>query len=405
MAPNISGGNVKISYIIFFILFVNTPILLANRIQSNRAIPEKITSQEFLPKFIDEIEPFTLDAKKEIIFGQSGMFSGHFHHYGKAIRDGINAAFKKINEQGGINGKILRLVSLEDYGNPLTALKNVEYLLHQHKITLFIGNMGTRSILNLIPLLEQKSIALLFPWGGDKQLYRPELRTVINGPGLLEPQLDALVNFAKKQLKITKVSIFHSDDSFSTHAAQLLTNRLASEGITPVGTQSYNRFTLDIKSPAKILTQADPKLVFCISTSLPTVKLINYFFSQGHFGTTFLGVDSTAFVSHMVAPRGVKFYYSSCVPSPWSDLPIAQNYRRDIENLIHDQAFNIISFEYYLAAKTIAQAIKSIQSPYTHMAIMNSFESIKQQDMNGITVSFNPENRHIFGESVSVIQD
>lgn len=380
-------------------------MLLANRIQSDRVVPEKMTSQHFSPKFIHETEPLTLDAEKEIVFGQSGMFSGHFHHYGKAIRDGINAAFKKINAQGGINGKMLRLVSLEDYGNPLTALKNVEYLIKDHKITLFIGNMGTRSILNLVPLLESKSIALLFPWGGDKQLYKPDLKTVINGPGLLEPQLDALVNFAKKQLKITKVGIFHSDDSFSTQAAQLLINRLASEGITPVGTQSYNRFTLDIKTPAQALTQADPKLVFCISTSLPTVKLVNYFFSQGHFGTTFLGVDSTAFVSHIVAPRGVKFYYSSCVPSPWSDLPIAQDYRQDIEALLHDQAFNIISFEYYFAAKTIAQALKAMQPPYSHLVLIDSLESIKQGNIDGITVSFNPQNRHIFGESVSIIQD
>ena len=395
----------KSSFVLFFILFVSTSLLLTNNIQSNRIVPGKITSQLFSPQFIGEQKPLALDPEKEIIFGQSGMFSGHFQHYGKAIRDGINAAFKKINEEGGINGKKLRLVSLEDFGNPLTALKNVKYLFNQHNIKLFIGNMGTRSILNLLPMLEQKSIALLFPWGGDKQLESPNLKTVINGPGLLDPQLDALVHFAKQQLKITKVGIFHSDDSFSAQAAQILTNRLAKEGITPVETQSYNRFTLDIESSAKALTKADPKLIFCISTSLPAVKIINYFFSQGHFGTTFLGVDSTAFVSHIVAPRGVKFYYSSPVPSPWSDLPIAQDYRRDLEELLHDQAFNIISFEYYLAAKIIAQAIKSTQPPYSHLSIINSLESMKQRDIDGITASFNPQNRHIFGESVSVIQD
>ncbi len=333
------------------------------------------------------------------------MFSSHFHHYGKAIRDGINAAFKKINEQGGINGKLLRLVSLEDFGNPLASLKNVEYLMKEYKIKLFMGNMGTRSILNLLPLLESKSIALLFPWGGDKQLYNPNLKTVINGPGLLEPQIQALVNFAKQQLKISKVSIFHADDTFSTHAAQSLTAMLAAQGVTPVGTQSYNRFTLDIKSPAEALMQGDPKLVFCIATSHPTVKLINNFFSQGHFGTTFLGVDSTAFVSHIVAPRGVTFYYSSSVPSPWSNSRLAQDYRRDIKDLIHDQAFNIISFEYYLAAKTIAQALKTVESPYSPLGVINSLEAMKDQDIDGITVSFNPQNRHIFGESVQIIQD
>jgi len=402
---NVSGGSMKSNSILFFILFVNAQIVLAERIQNDNPVPTEITLQQFKPKFIDENQPIIIDAEKEIVFGQSGMFSSHFHHYGKAIRDGINAAFKKINEQGGINGKLLRLVSLEDFGNPLTSLKNVEYLMKEYKIKLFMGNMGTRSILNLLPLLESKSIALLFPWGGDKQLYNPNLKTVINGPGLLEPQIQALVNFAKQQLKISKVSIFHADDTFSTHAAQSLTAMLAAQGVTPVGTQSYNRFTLDIKSPAEALMQGDPKLVFCIATSLPTVKLINNFFSQGHFGTTFLGVDSTAFVSHIVAPRGVTFYYSSSVPSPWSNSRLAQDYRRDIKDLIHDQAFNIISFEYYLAAKTIAQALKTVESPYSPLGVINSLEAMKDQDIDGITVSFNPQNRHIFGESVQIIQD
>lgn len=381
----------------FFILFVNI-ITIGNFFTQSDAPAE-------IPHYIDEVQPLTIDHAHEIAVGQSGMFFGHFKHYAYAIRNGINALFNHINKTGGVNGKKIRLISMEDFGNPVTAQRNVEYLVRHHNVKFFMGNMGTRSLLNLLPMLKNQTIALLFPWGGSKELQDPTLSTIINGPGLLEPQLLALIDYAKKNLKINKVAIFHADDSFSQNAARLLANKLKEEQFTTLGRAEYNRFTMDIMPAAESLINLDPKLVFCISTSIPAVKLINQFFVKGHFGTIFLGIDSTTFVNHIISPKGITFYSSSCVPSPFSNILIAQKYRQHLEELMHDKTFNTLSFTYYLAATIVARALQTTSETASPVEVVKAIEAMKPATIDGITVSFNPENRHIFGQTAYIIQD
>lgn len=389
---------------VFFFLFANSNLMLNSQLQAID-INDSVKYDSSSPAFVEEQGVSNLDLENEIIVGQTGMFFGHFTHYARSIQNGIKAAFNRANMNGGISGKKLRLISMEDYGNPETALKNVEYLLYKHKANFFLGNMGTRAILNLLPLVKQESIALLFPWGGDSQLKDPTLGTVVNGPGFLEPQLRDLVTYAQKNLKTNKIAIFHADDSFSRSAASKLTEYIKQQGIVPLMDAEYNRFTMNIIPAAKSLIEVDPKIVFCISTSTPTVKLINYFFRKGYFGTVFLGIDSTEFARYILAPKGVKFYCSAAVPNPLSNFDITKNYRRDIEDLLQDKEFNTLSLTYYLSATIFIKALQSIGYPCTPRNLVKKIEEMKNIDLGGIFISFNEKNRHIFGESTYIIQD
>jgi len=58
-----------------------------------------------------EEKKIIINPKKEIVFGQSGIFSGSLSLYGNIIKTGIVTYFKQVNELGGVNGKKLRLIS------------------------------------------------------------------------------------------------------------------------------------------------------------------------------------------------------------------------------------------------------------------------------------------------------
>ena len=96
----------------------------------------------------DNPEMLTVDHKTEIVFGQSGSFTGHFAFYGEAIKSAILACFNAVNDAGGIGGKKLRLVSLDDHGDAELTKKNIGLLYQKHGITQFLGVMGTRGVLS-----------------------------------------------------------------------------------------------------------------------------------------------------------------------------------------------------------------------------------------------------------------
>jgi len=382
------------------VLVLLVAIVLTNSFSAQDQVeqmPNNLSSQEQTPKI-------TIDPNTEIVFGQSASLSGHFQLYGNIIKHAILACFESVNSQGGINGKKLRLISLDDQGNVEQTKKNVTYL-RSLGIDMFIGNMGTRSQLALLPLIEQKKIAVFFPWGGDEKLRNPKLSHIINGLGLLKPQLEALVTYIAETLQFSSIAIFNADDDFSSQGAETVTTLLNKYDITPLAQNSYNRFTFDIELAAKKLIAADPRVVVCLSTSMAAVKLINEFFQQGHFGTTFIGIDSTLFVSDILKKRGVPFTYTSPVPDPaTSTLPIAEQYRHSIKKYFPAEDFNVISFGYYLSARIIVEALKSADDNLNKENIIKNIEQMKNFNLDGFVLTFDAKNRHAFGQEAVIIK-
>lgn len=72
-------------------------------------------------------EQKTKEAPKEILFGQSAFLSpGSLQLYGELIRNAITARFNRVNKSGGIRGKKLRLVSMDDRGEAPRTAQNID---------------------------------------------------------------------------------------------------------------------------------------------------------------------------------------------------------------------------------------------------------------------------------------
>lgn len=342
--------------------------------------------------------------KNEFVFGQSGTFSGSLGLYGNIIKTGINLYFKRINANGGVRNKTFRLVSLHDGGNPKKTEANINSLRKQG-ITMFIGNMGTRSILKVLPLIKKRSISMLFPWSGNQKLRAPSLTNIVNGPGLLMPQIKKLVDHVKLNIREKKIAVFHADGNFSTNATNMLLDYLQERSLEPLVVSSYNRHTLKVTQAADKVLKADPKIVFCVGTSMPTVRFINRFFEKGHYATKFFGIDSTLFVPDIIGDKGVQFGYSSAVPSPRAKgLKLGAQYLDDMKRYYPDEVPNALSFSYYISTAIVIEAMMKIKGPITQQAIIDEIENMQGYDLHGFTVTFNHENRHAFGNNVSIIK-
>lgn len=342
-------------------------------------------------------------ADNSITFGTSGSFAGHFGFYGTAIKHGIEAYFNRINATGGIQAKKLNLVTLEDNGNPELTKKNIESL-RQQGIKLFVGVMGTRGILSILDLLQHKKIALFFPWGNDPALRNPSLTHIINGPGLLETQVEALAQYVATDLKLNNVAIFNADDEFSSQGATALKKALEQEKIKIVGAEEYNRFTLDIAGPAHTLIKKSPRVVIAIATGMPTVQMVNEFFASGSFGTTFLGTEGTFLAKNILKRRNIDFKFSSPVPdAEKSALEIAQNYKIDMAQYFPDDELTPLSFTYYICAAIIGAALQKIPDAITQEKLLQVLESFKKSNVLGFPIDFDETNRFIFGKQVWII--
>jgi hypothetical protein len=102
----------------------------------------------------------------EIMIGQTMPYSGPVSVYGQ-IGQAQLAYFAKINAEGGINGRKIKLVSLDDGYQPFKALEQVRRLVEQDKVLLVFNSVGTATNITVRSYLNAKKVPHLFVAGGD----------------------------------------------------------------------------------------------------------------------------------------------------------------------------------------------------------------------------------------------
>ena len=95
----------------------------------------------------------------EIRFGIAAPFSGASRELGRQMKLGIDTAFNRANEAGGVNGRALRLIAADDGYEPARTLDAMKTLYEKDNVFGYIGNVGTPTAAVAIPYaLEHRAL-------------------------------------------------------------------------------------------------------------------------------------------------------------------------------------------------------------------------------------------------------
>src|SRR5690348_12939055 len=128
-----------------------THALLALTLAAGPAIAEK------------KYDPGATDT--EIKLGQSYPYSGPVSAY-STVAKAEAAYFKKINEEGGINGRRITLISLDDGLSPPKTVENVRRLVEQDEVLALFNVLGTATNTAILKYVQQKRVPNLFVGSG-----------------------------------------------------------------------------------------------------------------------------------------------------------------------------------------------------------------------------------------------
>ena len=97
----------------------------------------------------------------EIIIANSGTFKGRYGLTGKPIAAGIQAYIDMINSDGGIYGRSLRLVHIDDEYNSYKAVECFHELTEKHNAFAYVSHFGAPAVSATLDLIKQKGIPTL----------------------------------------------------------------------------------------------------------------------------------------------------------------------------------------------------------------------------------------------------
>jgi ABC-type branched-subunit amino acid transport system substrate-binding protein len=148
-----------------------------------------------------------------IRLGMSAPFSGPNGAYGAQMRHGILACLNAVNKEGGIGGRKLELVSLDDGYEPPAAVANTKRLIEQEHVFALLGFYGTASTTAVMPVLDQTGVPLVGTISGTESLRKPEQRHIFHLRASYGDETAAIVKNLVT-VGMTRVAVLYQDDGF-----------------------------------------------------------------------------------------------------------------------------------------------------------------------------------------------
>lgn len=325
-----------------------------------------------------------------ITLGFSGPFTGPLGELGKEYVSGANLYFDEINRNGGVHGRRIELLALDDGYKPDQTEINVKELIENRKVFALYGVLGTPQNMRAIPLANAARIPLFAPYTGADALRDPLSPYVFHIRASYAREIEAMIEHLIS-LGVTSIGVVHLPNAFGQAGVTAAESALAKHGrppltlVTPLATSGENAAQV-----AQLVAKANPAALIIAVAGDNTAKLIHALSANETkpmiFGLSVLGsrqlVDAVGAEAHGVVQ-------SQVVPSPFKiDRPVVREYRK----LAKDKGVTLsyTNLESYITAKIFTEALKRAGKDLTRERLMAALETLNDWDVGGLTVTYSP---------------
>ena len=332
---------------------------------------------------------------ERILFGQSAALSGPAQELGTNMRLGILAAFHEVNEIGGVHGRKLDLVSLDDTYEPEAAVANTLQLIEEEGVFALIGEVGTPTSRSATPVAADAGVPFIAPFTGAEFLRDDYWKNIINLRASYYQETEEMVSRLTQDLGITRIGVLYQDDSYGRAGYRGVRNALDRRDMEPVSIGLYPRNTTAVKTALLDLNRGEPEAVIMIGAYEPVaamVELARYTGVDPVFLTvSFVGSNA---LSNELGSEGAGVYVTQVVPFPTdASIPIVSSYLNALEAFDRFANPGFVSFEGYLAGRLAIAGLERCGPDIDRSCFLSILDSSDEFAIDGFKLRFGDDNQ------------
>jgi len=258
--------------------------------------------------------------KDEIVIGSIQDLSGPLAGFGKQVRLGMMLRVDEANEQGGVNGRKVKLLVEDSSYDPKKAVLAAQKLVNQDKIFAMVGHIGTAQNIAAMQVQFPKNVINFFPVTAAREMYEPFHKLKYSFAATYYDQIRLALPKLVQEKKSQKVCILYQDDEFG-----LEVKRGAEEGLKAMNMKlaeetSYKRGATDFSSQMQKLQSSQCDFVVLGTIIRETIGAIATAQRLG-FKPTFLGSSAsyTDLIHKLGGPGMDGLYATMTVQHPYLD--------------------------------------------------------------------------------------
>ena len=169
---------------------------------------------------------------RSIVIGQSAPLTGSNAELGNDIRNGALAYFQKINDAGGVHGRRIELVTLDDGNAVPRSEANTKKLVEEQSVFALFGYPSATLSRPALPFVAKHNVPFLGPFTGADPM-RVFNKHVYNMRASYADELEKIVDHFVP-LGVKRFSIVYYDDVVGKENLSAVERALAKRGLKPV---------------------------------------------------------------------------------------------------------------------------------------------------------------------------
>jgi branched-chain amino acid transport system substrate-binding protein len=320
--------------------------------------------------------------EKEVVIGSCAALEGPSSALGRQTVAGAKAYFSLVNDEGGVHGRKLHLISYDDSYDP-TRTQACFDKLQADKVFALGFFVGTPTAVKYLPLAEESKIPLVGLFTGAQTLYTPLRHWVINVRASYYDETREQIDGMWDALGYKKIGVIYPDDAFGAAVLDGVKEALKAHGAEPVAVASYERQTAKVDTAISSVRGASPQAVVVVgppNTVTPIVKHAHavgwkpLFLTVSFVGTEELITEAGDDADGMVVTQVVPPYYLT-------DLKTVALYRRALAQYAPAERPTFVSLEGFVDAMVLVEGLKRAGKELTRDALIRGIESVHQLDI------------------------
>lgn len=327
-----------------------------------------------------------------ITIGQSAALSGPAEALGKEMKAGAEAYFNAVNKAGGVNGRKIKLVSLDDGYEPDRAKANTEKLINDEKVLALFGYVGTPTSNASLPVFTKAKVPFVGAFTGAQSLREPFNRYIFNVRASYFDETEDIVRHLTS-VGITRIAVFYQNDGYGQAGLAGVERAMKKRNLEIVGKATVERNSVDVANAVNVLSKTNATAIIQISAYKSCAAFIKAMqagkYLVQYWNVSFVG--SKALAAELGEEgRGVQI--SQVVPFPWAEeIPIVAEYQQRIGG---EANYSFTSLEGYIAAKVLAEGIRKAGKNLTRESLVDAMSNMGATDFGGFRVRYSPNNHN-----------
>jgi branched-chain amino acid transport system substrate-binding protein len=318
----------------------------------------------------------------EIAIGSCSALEGPSHFLGVETVTGAKAYFSLINDEGGVNGRKLKLISADDSYDPAKTQACFDHLMSEKVFALGFF-VGTPTAVKYVPMADGAKIPLVGLFTGAQTLYVPLRHWIVNVRASYFDETREQVDGLWKTLGYKKIGVIYPEDAFGTTVLEGVKSALKEHGAEPTAVASYQRQTAQVGGAIDTVRATNPDAVVVVGPANTVAPILKQTHAKGwkplFLTVSFVGTDE---LISEAGPDAEGVVITQVVPPYYmTDFKSVALYRRALGKYFPSEQPNFVSLEGFVDAMVMVEGLKRAGKDLTREGLIHAIESIHDHDL------------------------